>query len=224
MKKINPVLITILFLNFCSIQKIIAQNINESTRPSFSLLGSMSLPIGEFASTNSIEAGFANLGFGIGLDALIPFTKNLGWISNISFIYHSVDKSSMGSMLGGIGLKVTDAGNYFTYWFLTGLDIEAEISPHTNIYMLAQAGLLLSSFPDIVVSYSGSTIKQTTTLGKVFSYCVGMGVKLKNINIGIRLYDGKPEYEQTATYGNNKAIVKVKLPVTVFQIMAGFIL
>ncbi len=205
----------------------------ESTSPiRFSLFGGIALPQGDFGSTtnakNEYKAGFANTGF----CAMIEGSKNLNesvmWVSSLSLALNSMDESAIQSPYGK-DYKVT-AGSYLTSWAMTGIGFETAISSTINIYGVGQIGLLLSSFPEVKVSYLSYIDETTTTkMGTSFAYGFGAGVIINKFNIGLRYYSGKPEYEQststvhrsdmgTSTRASTK---KVQMPTTVLQLMVG---
>jgi len=221
---------SVLFLLLILGSNVFAQESTSSMH--FSLFGGLALPQGDFGSASNAKyenkAGFANTGF----CAMVEGSKNLNesvmWVSSLSLALNGLDESAMKSDYFGSDYKVT-AGSYLTTWAMTGIGYETAISPTINIYGVGQIGLLLSSFPDIKVSYQGSPEATATTKGGTsLAYGFGAGVIINKINIGLRYYSGEPEYEHPIDYYYHTyqgefttTTEKVKMPTTVLQLMVG---
>ena len=205
-----------LFSVFIFPQGIFAQK--NITPMRFKLYAGASLPEGDFSSIHGEKAGYANAGF----CGLIEGSKLIGesvtWVSSVSLSSNKLDDGEMERQLNGISVS---AGNYITTWLMTGFGFETPASPTVKFYGHGQIGLLLSSFPDITLSYMGQSVTQTTSLGTSFAYGFGGGILINNVNLGLRYYTGEPEYVETA--GNNGATstFKAKLPATVLQLLIG---
>ena len=217
MKNSTYYLVFVLVLVFILSSNICAQENVTSKR--LSLYGGAALPQGDFSSTNSDKAGYAKTGFCAMIEVSKFLNESINWTSSISLAINSLDESSLEDQLSG--MTVT-SGSYITTWAMTGIGFEKTVSPTVKIYGLGQIGLLLSSFPDIKLSYGGESITQTTKLGTAFAYGFGAGVIINRINIGIRYYSGEPEYEQSASYSGVSGTAKVKMPATILQLLVGF--
>lgn len=207
----------VLFLVFILSNNICAQE--NATPMRFSLYGGAALPQGDFGSTNGDKAGYANTGFCAIIEGSKILIESVNWTSSISFAINSLDESSMEDQSSGITVT-TD--NYITTWAMSGIGFETIASPTVKIYGLGQIGLLLSSFPDIKLSYGGESITQTKKMGTAFTYGFGAGIIINKFNIGIRYYSGEPEYEQSASYSGVSSTAKVKMPATILQLLVGF--
>lgn len=222
---------SVLFLVFIFSNSIFAQE-SASSPMHFSLFGGLALPQGDFGNTGNgsydDKAGFANTGFFAMLEAAKNLNESVKWVSSLSLALNSLDESAMKSNYFDSDYKVT-TGSYLTSWAMTGIGYETAISPTINIYGVGQIGLLLSSFPNIKVSYRGSPEATATTKGGTsFAYGFGAGVIINKINIGLRYYSGKPEYEQPGGYyyytyqGEfTTSTEKVQRPATILQLMVG---
>lgn len=210
-------LCSIIFLVFSFTNVMFSQ---ENISPmSFSLYGGVAFPQGDFSGTSGDKAGYANTGFCAMIEASKNLSGTVNWTSSISLAINSLDESSMEDQLSGFTVT-TD--NYITTWAMTGIGFETIASPTVKIYGLGQVGLLISSFPDIKLSYSGESITQTTKAGTAFAYGFGAGVIINKINLGLRYYSGEPEYEQSASYSGVSGTAKVKMPATILQLLVGF--
>jgi len=186
---------------------------------SFSLYVGAALPQGDFSGTTGDKAGLAKTGFCAMIEGAKSLNESVNWVSSISLALNSMDESAIESQMSG---PTVSAGNYITTWAMTGIGFETVASPTVKIYGVAQLGLLLSSFPDVTISYGGTSITQTTKMGTAFAYGFGAGVLINRFNIGLRYYTGEPEYEESASYSGVSRTVKVKLPATILQLMVGF--
>jgi len=217
MKKLTYYLSIVLFLLFTFSNIVFAQ---ESITPlRFSLYGGAALPQGDFSSTNGDKAGYAKTGFCVMIEGSKNIAESINWVSSVSLASNSLDESEMESKLSGISVS---SGNYITTWVMTGVGFETVTSPSVKIYGSGQIGLLLSSFPDITLSFGGTSVTQTTEMGTAFAYGFGVGIIINKINIGIRYYTGEPEYTEKASYGGITNTFKAKLPATVLQLLIGF--
>ena len=145
----------IIFLIFIFFNSIFAQE-NTSTM-SFSLYGGAALPQGDFSSTNGEKAGYAKTGFCGMIEGSKYLNESVNWISSISLAINGLDESELENKLSGITIS---SGNYITTWAMTGVGFETLASPSVKIYGIGQIGLLLSSIPDITLSYGGTSITQ----------------------------------------------------------------
>lgn len=238
--------------HFCSVLfflLILGSNASAQENTSsmnFSLFGGLSLPQGDFASTDmkNDKAGFAKTGFCAMAEGSKNLNENVLWVSSLSLALNSMDESALKAPSSYYDNYSVSAGNYFTSYALTGIGYETVISPNINIYGVGQIGLLLSSMPEIKTSYiyySGSydysySNSITSKMGASFAYGFGVGIKVKIFNIGLRYYSSEPEYEQThkasvttnvSGYSSNyedSETKKVKKPTTVLQLLVGITL
>lgn len=148
-------------------------------------------------------------------------SKSVNLLGSISLTFNSLDEKSMKDQLSGIDVT-TD--NYITTWVMTGMCFKTVASSTTQVYGLAQLGILISSFPDVTLSYGGNSITQTTSMATAFAYGFGAGIIINKFNLGIRYYSGEPEYEQSASYAGSSSSAKVRLPATVLQLLVGIVL
>lgn len=201
-------------------QIVLSQDFEETTpRLRATLFGGASLPLSDFASTTSTDAGYAMTGFAGGLEVSSQLNQAVSWTTSLALASNSVNTDEMQKQAGA-GFTVT-AGSYLTTWGLTGIRFNALMPSGAALYAQAQGGLLYSSFPDLEVKFIGITIKQTATSTATFAYAFGAGVQLQKVNIGLRYYTGKPEYEQNASGGGASASGKVTLPASVLLLIVG---
>jgi hypothetical protein len=215
MKLLCPLIILLL-----AIQPVISQDFEDTTpKISVTLFGGASLPQGEFANSNTQEAGYGATGYTGSLEVSSRKNPALSWTSTFSVVMNPLDVDEMQKQAGSS--YTISGGSYTGLWGLTGIKFNAPVSPTAEFYGQAQGGLLHSSFPDLDVTFMGTTVKQTATSKITFGFGVGAGVQMKNLNIGIRYYSAKPEYEQTASGGGITVKASVKLPMTVLLLMVG---
>lgn len=214
-------IIILILISFFTFNNIDAQISEKSGIPVFKVLGIFSVPQGEFSKINTEKSGFATLGFGAAAECDFSIAENWWWTSTISVIVNGMDESAFDNYMQNFGMDLQSAGSYTNYWLLSGISVGTEIYPNTILYMVLQAGLLISNFPDFSVRFGNLTINQTTSTANAFGYCVGIGTKIKHIDVVMKFYGGEPEYEQVATAGNIQSKVKIKLPISAIQIMAG---
>lgn len=196
---------------------------DEISKFHFSVFAGLSLPQGDYGSTSSEKAGFAELGPCASIEGSLEFVQNYYWVSSVSFAINSIDQESLENNLQSLIPGTTvEAGDYSSTWFMTGLGSDMSLSLSINLYVLLQLGLLLPSYPDITLSNSGESIKQTTKSNTAFAYGFGAGITISQFNIGFRYYRGEPKYEQSAVYQGVTSNVNVELPTMIFEIMLGY--
>ncbi|MFZ4620344.1 MAG: hypothetical protein ACOYNS_07290 [Bacteroidota bacterium] len=215
MKILSLISVLILFSQFTFSQEI------EETSPRvrITLFGGASLPQSAFSSTTGTDAGFALTGFAGGLEVNSQLNGSLSWNSSLSLASNGMDAKEMEKQSTS-GVTLT-TGNYLTTWGLTGVRFSAKTATGATLYCQAQVGLLYSSFPDIDVNFMGNSLKQTTTSNAAFAAGFGAGLQLQKISIGVRYYNGKPEYEEKAVGAGQTFTAKVKLPATVLLLIIG---
>lgn len=201
-------------------QPVFSQDIEEtSPKVRATIFGGASLPQGDFGSTTTQESGLAMTGYTGALEISSRANPAISWTSTFSVVINSLDVDEMQKQAGSS--FTVSGGSYTALWGLTGIKFSAPASPTAELYGQAQGGVLHSSFPDIDLTFLGTTIKQTATSKITFGFGVGAGVQMKNLNIGIRYYSAKPEYEQSASGGGASAKNTVKLPMSVLLLMVG---
>ena len=199
------------------------ENEENARRMLVNLFAGVSLPQGDFGSTSSQKASFAQTGFSAMLEGSKPLDKSLNWTSSLSLSVNSVNETEMQNQVQrvfGSGVTVT-AGSFITTWAMTGLKAESPTSSTGSVYAVGQIGILFSSFPDITLSGSGNSVTQTTTSSPAFAYGIGAGFQTEKINVGLRYFAGEPEYEESASGGGSSSSLKVKMPVAVLQFILG---
>jgi hypothetical protein len=91
------------------------------------------------------------------------------------------------------------------------------------LFGIFQLGLLLSFVPDIKYTSEDETITQSTALGTALAGGLGVGVTINSINVGIKYFTGKPDYEQTLSSSTNSSIGtgKAELPAKILMLYVG---
>jgi hypothetical protein len=202
-------------LIFCN--NVFSQDTPSNVR--FNLFGGAAFPQGDFGSTSGQKAGYASTGYSGMLEGSMVLSDEIILVSSVLVAVNSLDASSIEDKISPIRVS---AGSYFTTWPMAGIGIETAVSPSVKIYGLAQVGLLISSFPDITLSYQGESITQTTKTATAIGLGIGAGFIINKINLGMRYYSAEPEYEQTASYSGVSNTAKVKLPASVLELLIGF--
>jgi hypothetical protein len=196
---------------------------DESSKFHFGVFVGLSAPEGDFGSTSSEKAGFADIGFCGMVEGSFEFVPRYYWTTSISLSINSLDVESLQNNLQQIlsGINI-DAGNYTTTWFMTGLGSKMDLSPTIKLYALLQLGLLVPSYPDITLSYGAESITQTTSSNPAFAYGFGAGLNISQFDIAFRYYLSEPEYEQSASYQGEKTLVTVSMPTRIIEILLGY--
>lgn len=221
MKILTYYFFPVLFVVFIFSNQILAQ---ENTQPTYiSLYGGIAFPQGDFGSTAAFKDGFASIGFCAMIEYSHFLNDRIKWTSSASVTINNHDDNSMEDNLFP-GWTITSESDYFTTWAMTGIGFETIVSPTLRIYGLGQIGFLVSVIPDIKVSdFVGEIASIKNETGTAFAFGFGCGLIINKINLGIRYYSGKPEYEQKEFITDHPPeITKIKKSVTTLQLLIGF--
>lgn len=215
--KVNTVRIFIVLL--ITMTNLIFSQVN-SPNFSFSIHAGTSFPYGDFGASLSDKAGYAKTGFSGMLEGTKKLTDNVNWVSSILLSINSLDERTMEEYLTGYSVTTT---NYLTNWLVSGFGFSTAPSSKLTLYCLGQIGLLVSLFPDLILTDTyGDEINQTTETATAFGYSFGLGIKINKVNLSLRYYSAEPEYLQTATMGTISNSEKVKMPASMFNLLIGF--
>lgn len=174
------------FLCFSSIIK--AQvNIKPYTT-NYLLFWAISLPVGDFKSTTSERAGFAKTGLCLHFEGNGSIYSNLIGYASISFDIN----------------KRVDQNSYLTMWNMIGAGTKTKIFNDVELYGLGQIGFLFSNIPN-----------ETNFAGASFAYGFGAGVNIDQLNIGLRYYTGRTEFNPKYASGERK------INASLLQLMIG---
>ncbi|HUG41753.1 MAG TPA: outer membrane beta-barrel protein [Longimicrobiales bacterium] len=157
----------------------------------FGVHAGVSLPMGDYADTDTQESGAAELGFMGGVDLFFPLgmAPGLSWLTSVSAVAHSVD----GDVFAGTGIDVT--GGYLLFPVMTGLRFDIPAGP-LGLFVQGQAGIVLAKGP----SFSSSLGSANSEWGSKFGFNIGAGAQVsQNIYAGLRYFplgDTKLKYEE----------------------------
>jgi hypothetical protein len=198
----------------------------------FTFFGGAAFPLSDFSSTTANNAGFANTGYCVMIEADKNISKDVYWASSISFAVNGLNKNSLQSSMGtSLAILIGNnmgfvsnvwADNYTTTWIMTGFGFEMPVSSAIKIYSVEQIGLLISTFSDISFSNYNTSGTLTTKAGTAFAAELGAGAIIDNINIGLRYYAGEPYHRQTLTFSGSTEDIREEFPVTIVQFIIGY--
>jgi|GEM_PF-2448347 len=206
MKHLKLIIFVFLILIFPN--KINAQ---ENSFPvDFSLFVGMNVPTGNFGDGSIIEnpnALGAYTGFSTMLDASIMLNDRFFWNSSASISFN------------GTKLVTDDYDdNFTTSLFLTGFGVQSVSKEQITFYGIGQVGLMISSLPDLVNTYSTPISIISYDLGKAFAYSIGLGAKYKLLHFTLRYNNAKPSFEREDLNGEK---INFDITISFVQAMIG---
>ena len=199
---------------------ILNENVSaqENSSMNFKIFGGASFPISDYGATSGERAGFASIGYSIMLEGTKYLSQNVNWISSVTISTNGFDNLTLEKSLPN---SQVNAGSYNSIWILTGISPETNLSSEIKLYGLVEAGLLFSIFPAIhYYDFYKGTKNLASQKGISLAYCLGGGVNINKINVGIRFNAGYPKYKQSFTNGLLDSR-EVKLPLMILQFFIG---
>jgi hypothetical protein len=141
---------------------------NVSLPSQFSIFGGAAIPVGDFASTSSSEAGFAKMGFTAGIQFVTG--GQIGFLASASYSSNPLDdkiKSMVeedfvsSSSTSGSNISAS-VGSYTNILLLAGLKIGTTNTTGINFFFAPIIGLDLAKYPEITVDGSSETYVSTS--------------------------------------------------------------
>lgn len=209
-----------IFLVLCVI--VLIAGTASSHAQNISLLGHLSIPIGDYGSSSSDDPGNANIGFGAGVEIEAPTEmESFSVIGQVRMIFNPSDDSgwqeyfyydmSLYWYLIWDAELITldmDAGRYLNIPVMIGVRSEAVSGPNLKFFIKGLAGLNFSMFPDYkfpmtVYDYYSSEFYaidgegSADGTGTTFCYSVSAGLTINDkVDIGLEYLNlGKPEID-----------------------------
>lgn len=137
----------------------------------------LSLPVGDYGDTGSVDAGFAEMGFSGGLDLWYPLimVPGLSWYTSVDAIAHSTDEEGSGI--------AADAG-YQYYPLMTGVRFDIPVGA-VGLFATGQLGVVFARPP--AADFGGGELDSDLTTR--FGFSLGAGVQATdNIYGGLKFY------------------------------------
>ncbi len=198
MKKIFIFLLgALLFFNFSA---------QAQGEPYFGIYGMYALPQGDYADTKGNDAGFAEAGFGGGLEYTRPLSiaDGLSWCTSVSFIMNGHDADALAEDMGADPDGDFSMGNTFNIPLHTGLKYQTDLSS-MSVYGLFQVGINYI-IPGKAEMEVGGTYTMTGTMefdpGTSMGITLGGGIILnEKFTVGFRYFSlGEADIDGTQSY------------------------
>ncbi|MFW5947516.1 MAG: hypothetical protein ACOCUW_03400 [Gemmatimonadota bacterium] len=136
----------------------------------------LSVPMGDYGSTEEPDGGFAEMGFSGGLDLVYPLiaVPGLSWYSSVDAIAHSIDDGAEG----------VEDGGYLYFPIMTGARFDVPVGM-TKLFLTGQVGLIVSRPPN--VDFGAGEVD--ADIGTSFGFALGGGLQFTdNIYAGLKFY------------------------------------
>ena len=132
----------------------------------------LSVPVGDYASTDAAGAGFAEMGFSGGLDLWFPLmmVPGLNWYTSVDAIAHSTDDAD--------GSLAEDAG-YLYFPIMTGVQFDIPAGP-LGLYATGQIGAVFATPP----TRSTGAGDVDGDMGTEFGFSLGAGAQFTDLIYG----------------------------------------
>ena len=191
---------------------------------SLSINGGIALPMGDFASTTSNQAGGAAAGWGAGINVDIEVIPMLTVVGSFSYVSNGIQDELIEGQTGGS--YSGDIGSWTTMWPLAGLKYSIGVGPVATIYFVGQGGLVLGSSPEADFTSGGTQYNYKSFSSSAFAYSLGAGVKFAGKFFAeVRLLSAQPEYDlELRASGNGFTTTFTGMydqPTSLVQINAG---
>ncbi len=182
--------------------------------------GGLSLPVGEFASTEYGDntAGAAKRGYSFSADVTYPLTNWFGLTAGPCISWNGVDGSVL-SLPSGL---TPDMGTWTTFWLFAGAQSGVAASPDVDFTGILQFGFFSGQSPEVEFSYAGSIIHQESSRATSGCWRVGIGIELRHkVFVDLRYMRANPEYTVTATNGFTTIVAAQEQPTEMWNFVIG---
>ncbi len=226
MPDIRKVLLTACSVLFLLLNSRLA-NAQEESVHHLSIYAGGSLPLGDFSSTTSSHAGFAQLGFDGGLEYSLRLHRlfEIGILGNISI--NGTDEDALRRVVAGISSN-TSGGTWYLYGLLLSAGIADNVSQSVGLHGRVYAGLIEGDAAELTlynIFASGGYVTQKSAWGSAFGYGLGAGATLNSTwDFTVRYLMAEPNYDTELTDGTTVVKVKFKQPSAILLLTLGLVL
>ena len=155
----------------------------------------VAFPTGDFGATDGLNSGTAATGYGLGLDLAGELTTNIDWVASGFYSIHSQQASAIRTNYSLPWTTNVGTGTYKLLFVLAGIRYSPKTSLSSQIYFIAEAGILAPSPSDLQFSDDSYSTTIGVTASNAFAYSAGIGFFINNkINLGIRYLAARPQY------------------------------
>jgi hypothetical protein len=195
----------------------------------WTIYGNLSFPQGDFGDNSGENAGYAQMGYGGGVEfaTLIKNTNGLYFFIGANLIFNPIDGNEIRkvfeAMFSGYSVDYT-AGSWMNIPFLGGLKFQSIPSGGIQFYINGGIGLNLVKGPNMDLTVGGETVKISYNLSTSFAFGIGGGLVInENINIGIKYLNmDEPEVAGELDYpGGTEELDGYDQPVSVWLLGLG---
>lgn len=179
-----------------------AQPADNSHTTDFSIMFGRSVPVGNYASMSGTNSGYAKVGLCADINSTTLLYSRLSWVNSINISTNAFNQIAYCDDEPDLHIST---GRHYTGWVLTGLALKIPASDNFTPYASGQIGLLIGSFPDIIMNRHiesehvvfDSHFEQTAKSATTMAYALAAGVKVKLVHLAIRYYYASPRYQIT---------------------------
>jgi hypothetical protein len=221
--------LTALVLALAACMNVSAQT--DSAASGFSVMGIVSLPQGDFGDDKGRGAGNATMGFGAGVEYLMPMkeSKNLHFVAGGYYIHNPMDLSDQED--DDISI---DAEGWKNFGVLGGVRM-TDVGGVEGFYLQGMLGFNMATVGDIEITaesydyyydeYYDMTVTQTTSSESSLAFSLGAGKKFGKWDIGVRYLNfGEPEFkvEIEDEDGDEIGSGKIKQKISMLAFTVGY--
>jgi len=187
----------------------------------FGLFAGVSFPAGAFGSTSESQAGAASTGFVGGVEYAIPLGRPLQVLISAFYSYNKMDDSPLQllRMLDpSVSINVT---SWTAVCPMGGIRFVIPMPPGASVFLDGQVGAMFATSPDIKISGSLFSARQSSANAVALALALGGGFSLGVGDLGVRYVYAKPKYHVTATgEGGSKQEGDFEQPTATVQVVA----
>ncbi len=196
------------------------------------LHGGFSIPVGDYAkTTDEPNAGFAQLGFGAGVEYDLRFGESgLSWSSGFTYLSNDYQAEYFSR---GVDILLQESGSYSNFAVLTGVKYEKRVGDNMRLFAVAQGGAGLARGPYFNGFYEQENqdlqfVEFQMSSDVAAGYVLGVGmianetttVLLRYFNLGSPVFSGQASYQIDGV--DRTAAIEWTQPVSVFSITIGY--
>lgn len=190
------------------------------------IFGGISIPVREFAASDTTTGGSAQLGLMLGVETTTRFFfgTDLG-IAGIVNV-HPVDEQGLRASRQHIPQgSPMDVGLWILVWPMANLGYTLPVSEEVAMYARAYGGVLFGASPEITVNEHGTLFTQNAALKLSFAYGGGVGYTIwKTLDVAVRFFLSNPEYDINVQGGGTSTTERSRYPTKTLQLSVGLML
>lgn len=160
------------------------------------IFGAYTMPSGSFGATEGNDAGYAQGGFGFGIEGRVRIAENfyipIGTIAS----FNGLDLEAMNSSIGGTATVESESEMFTSIAIYAGLGLLVPLDDDVNLFVSGEAAFGFYELPDVTIrsTFFSSSVESETAFPFGFTWSAGL-MFTDGTTLSYRMVIMKPNYE-----------------------------